>query len=249
MGYLVTIKYYEPNKDDGFGFDTSVEKEKTIRVGKQSENVERDVLAAVILKQASRMDMMITGINVIEFVKKEINVKRSRDGVVIGNKKFVYDDSMKVTCTVEDSEQPQEPIIAPVVSTAMPPTSQSQTPNNPSNNTARPTKTTGRFEYFTPEDFARAKPRLWNRLQQQKMKPGKQYEIFEERFRESDGETMFIVQNENNELTAVESSLFSAAPPGIMIDMKTGLTEKQGPVDELPMPGGEYQGSMPNLRG
>lgn len=114
MGYLVTIKYHPKSKDSSFGFDTENSLEKTMRVGKKEEEIDEENLALVILKQLSRRDILVHDVEIIQFVKKKIKVRESTNGIVVGNKKYTFDNTTngKLNVEVEDSEFPkQQPVV------------------------------------------------------------------------------------------------------------------------------------------
>ena len=94
MWYLLKIFYHPKIDDKEFKFDTDIKKEKTYKIGKKEENIEASKLASVIMQQLSRRDILVCDIEVEQFVKKTIKVRETKNGIIIGNEKFTFNDSL-----------------------------------------------------------------------------------------------------------------------------------------------------------
>jgi len=89
MGYEVTYKYHS-KQEDGTGYNSDEVKELIKKVGKAFDDMPIEKLAAVVMSQLARRDIWIIDVEIVEFEKKKISFKESKDGrgVIIKNKKF-----------------------------------------------------------------------------------------------------------------------------------------------------------------
>jgi len=119
MGYLITIKYHPKDDDGGFGFDLETTEEKEFKLGEIGDDIDHAQLALTIMKQLSRRDIYVFDVEAVEFIKKTLKVKESKNGIVIGQKKYTFDDAqdLKDEMTVQDLSAPAAPI-APIVPAA-----------------------------------------------------------------------------------------------------------------------------------
>lgn len=92
MGFLVTIKYHPKLENGKFGYDMEQEKEKSFKVGKKEEEINHEELAIVIIKQLSRRDILVKEVEASEFIKKVLKIKEAKNGIIIGHKKYTFDD-------------------------------------------------------------------------------------------------------------------------------------------------------------
>jgi len=158
MGYVVNVKYH-PKKNGEFGFDMNVSNDKSFKLGKKEEEIDHSQLASFILKQLSRRDVLVHDVEVIEFVRKVIKVKESNNGIIIGNKKYIFDDAVKDLISTEEIDErprPNNPVVAP----------------------APPKKNILRREFFNPEiAFAKSASK---QFKQMGLTIGKQYNVVNE---------------------------------------------------------------------
>jgi len=109
MGYEIKYKYH-PRKTEG-GYDTEVQKDKTIKVGKPFDDTTLDKCAAAIMAQLARRDVWVVDVEVSELVKKQINFKESADGkgIILKNKKFSLSTTAEMVSGVDIIEEPVVP--------------------------------------------------------------------------------------------------------------------------------------------
>lgn len=89
------IKYFYHPKKDGGGYDLEKTEEKSIKVGKAFEDISLEKLAAIIMAQMARRDILVTNVEIYEFVKKKISFKECKDGkgITIKGRKFSFNES------------------------------------------------------------------------------------------------------------------------------------------------------------
>lgn len=89
MGFEVKYMFH-PRKEDGPGYNTDVQKDKMIKVGKPFDDTPLEKCAAAIMAQLARRDVWVVDVEVSELVKKKISFKESKDGkgIVLKNKRF-----------------------------------------------------------------------------------------------------------------------------------------------------------------
>lgn len=103
MGFEVTYKYHEKT-DEGYDMDNVHELKR--KVGKAYDETSYERLAAAIMGQFARRDIMVTDVAIMEFVKKEISFRETKNGICIKNKKYLFDGSTEI----EFSEEPDVPV-------------------------------------------------------------------------------------------------------------------------------------------
>lgn len=89
MGFEITY-HFHPRKEDGPGYDTDTQEDKTVKVGKPFDDTPLEKCAAAIMAQLARRDIWVVDVEVSELVKKKISFKESKDGkgIVLKNKRF-----------------------------------------------------------------------------------------------------------------------------------------------------------------
>lgn len=116
MGYEVIYRYKEAAGEPGVYSDEV--KERSAKIGRVTDEVGLDALAAKIMTQLARRNILIVDIEIYEYAKKRISYKETSTGIVIKNKKFSFDaGSVVETGEFEDLEaQPPEEDFKPVPS-------------------------------------------------------------------------------------------------------------------------------------
>lgn len=89
MGYEVIYKYKEAAGEPGKYSDEI--KERSAKIGKVTDEVSLDALAAKIMTQLARRNVLIVDVEIYEYAKKRISYKETSSGIVIKNKKFSFD--------------------------------------------------------------------------------------------------------------------------------------------------------------
>lgn len=105
MGFECCYHYHERIDGEYNKDETKTFKKK---VGDALEDVPLEKLAAAIMAQLARRDVWITDVEVFEISKKPVSFKEAKGGIVIKNKKFLFDGggTEATFVAVEDLEQP-----------------------------------------------------------------------------------------------------------------------------------------------
>lgn len=90
MGYEVTYKYHE-RTDDGYNRDEIKTFKK--KVGDPFDDIPLEKLAGSIMCQLARRDVWIVDVEVLELSKKVVNFREAKNGIILKNKKFLFDGS------------------------------------------------------------------------------------------------------------------------------------------------------------
>lgn len=93
MGYEVTYEYHE-RTDDGYNRDETKTMKK--KIGDPFEDVPLETLAARVMAQLARRDIWVTNFEVVELSRKKINCKETKGGIILKNKKFLFDENSNV---------------------------------------------------------------------------------------------------------------------------------------------------------
>lgn len=105
MGFEVLYKYYEKT-DEGYDMENTHELKR--KVGKAYDDTTYERLAATIMGQFARRDIMVIDVEIVEFVKKQISFKETKNGICIKNKKYLFDGTeMQEMPEVADQPLPQ----------------------------------------------------------------------------------------------------------------------------------------------
>lgn len=115
MGYEVIYKCHEKVDDEYNRDETKTFKKK---VGDPFEDVPLERLAGAIMAQLARRDIWIVGVEAFELSKKEISFKETKGGIILKNKKFLFDGGgvNSSTIIVEDLMESSHPQQHPQVS-------------------------------------------------------------------------------------------------------------------------------------
>jgi hypothetical protein len=90
MGFEVTYKYHE--RKDG-SYDKEELKSLKKKVGDPFEEVPLEKLAGAVMAQLARRDIFVVDVDIVELSRKQISFKETNGGVVIKNRKFLFDQS------------------------------------------------------------------------------------------------------------------------------------------------------------
>ena len=77
------------------------------KVGKPYDDTSYEKLAASIMGQFARRDIMVTDVDIMEFVKKKISFRETKNGICIKNKKYLFDGTAEIEFIEEQPEQQQ----------------------------------------------------------------------------------------------------------------------------------------------
>lgn len=191
MGFEVTYKYHEKIEDGSYDMETTQELKK--RVGKAYDDTPYERLAAAIMGQFARRDIMVIDVEIEEFIKKKVSFRETKNGIVIKNKKFSFDGSeIELQADEDVPYRPQpsgqlatpyvdQPPLSPVTQTPrsapIPTTPTIQQQNVPSSGNPFRGKAPLRHEVFEPHQDFMADLKKRNL----KFTRGNKYPIYEEK--------------------------------------------------------------------
>lgn len=98
MGFELIYSYHEKKEGEYNKEETKTKKKK---VGDPFEDVPLEKLASEIIKLMARRDIFVVGFEIFELAKKEVSFREAKGGIVIKNKKFLFDDDNN-TLTVQE---------------------------------------------------------------------------------------------------------------------------------------------------
>jgi hypothetical protein len=109
MGFEVHYKYHERTEGGSYNRDETKTFKK--KVGDPFEDVPLEKLAAAVMAQLARRDVYVFEPEIYELSKKPINFKESKGGIILKNKKFLFDGGGEdaSTIVVEDIIQQAPP--------------------------------------------------------------------------------------------------------------------------------------------
>ena len=90
MGYEVKFSYHEEIEKGEY--NTEEVKTKFVKVGDPYEDVPLGLVAGKIMAQLARRSILVVGVEVFEYTKKQISYKETPDGILIKNRKFSFDE-------------------------------------------------------------------------------------------------------------------------------------------------------------
>lgn len=111
MGYEVVFHYKESGESPGTYKEEL--KSKSYKIGKVTEDVGLDVLAAKIMSQLARRNILILDVEIWEYAKKKLSYRETSDGIVLKNKKFSFDSGSVVTTEEFEGEDDFKPLPTP----------------------------------------------------------------------------------------------------------------------------------------
>lgn len=238
--YEIIFTYHEKNENGKYDTNNSKELRKKI-TGKKDEDVPLENIAKFIILQFSRRNIWVTGVQIFEYVKKEISFRETDNGIVIKNRKFNLSDNIVVSMEEQETAVP----------TASPITTQSvATPDDgkyvniegkhPHNNgVRRPVD----WVVFAPE------PQQMLEIKQKSLRftPEKKYPIFEKQI-SGIGEVYVMLDDVGRE-QLVSDKYFVPGNTQLFADKELGFSENQQSRDGGKLYWGGTSGSeMPEIR-
>lgn len=252
MGYEVVYKCHEKVEGEYNRDETKSFKKK---VGDPFEEVPLERLAGAIMAQLARRDVWIVDVEVYELSKKQISFKEAKGGIILKNKKFLFDGggAESSTIIVEDMMEKQAP----------PPPQQyapQQYPNaeysenvniagrspdaHPHNNgvTRRPVD----WVVFSPELPQMAEVKQKNI----RFTPDKKYPVFEKRPSASGMGEVFVMLDDTGREQLVSDKYFVPGNIQLFADKELGFSESQQSRDggNLYWGGANNEPGMPDIR-
>lgn len=112
MGYEV-IYYYKEKINGEFSEETKNFKK---RIGDPYEDLPLEKLASIISSQLARRDIYVKDVEIYEITKKKINFKETKNGIVLKNKKYSFDENFEPTlsCELDDGESSNKKTVSPI---------------------------------------------------------------------------------------------------------------------------------------
>lgn len=241
MGYEVCYKYYEKVDGDYKKDDLKSFKRK---IGDPFEDTPLEKVSSAIIAQFARRDIWIVDVEVFELSKKRIAFKETKGGIVLKNKKFLF-DSVEANLELKENEidhneteeeaptthqqevsDPESPAIAPKPK----PLSKKRVIDN---------------LIFSPEpqQFIEAKRKNL------KLTVDKKYEVYQKKPSPNGlGDLCLIIDDAGNE-QFVTDMYFIPASINLFADRELGFSENQQQKDEVNLWGNaSLETNMPNIR-
>lgn len=246
MGFECVYHYHE--RVDG---EYNKEETKTFKkkVGDPLDDVPLEKLAAAIMAQLARRDVWIVDVDVFEISKKEISFKEAKGGIVLKNKKFLFDGKVSECVTVvEETPEPQYSV-APYQAPQHPQQnlSAAATPVQPHNMMRPQQRRAVDVVIYSPE------PQQMFEAQKRglKLTVDKKYEVFEKRPAPTGVGEVFVIQDDAGRDQLVSDAYFVPANVNLFGDRELGFSEstKDREGGNLLYSGGSVADQMPNLRG
>ena len=240
MGYECEFFYHE--KVDG-DYDKSEVKTFKRKVGDPFEEVTLQKLAATIMAQMARRDILITDVKTFELSKKEISFKESKNGIVLKNKKFLFDGGI------------EELVSSNLVSEDVKPTPQITNQSNMHVNIqgTGPSKAIESNVSRRPIDWVIFAPELLH-LHEAKQKGlrltmDKKYPVYLKRSSTLGGE-MFLIQDDTGKEQEVSDKYFIPGNTTLFGDKELGFSEspKERDGGNLYWGNANHEPDMPDVR-
>ncbi len=240
MGFLVTIKYHPKLENGKFEYDMDQEKEKSFKIGEKEEETSQEKLAIAILKQLSRRDVLVKEVEVVEFIKKTLKVRESKNGIIIGHKKYSFDDVKNLDSVHIEEIDSNNISNVPSQQAIQANISQPQVPQN-----LNPIFNVIREEYFEPDP---AYQKYNQQFKQMGLTIGKKYKIIKEIGTPTLSGGIDVIKykviNDTNGKIDVPIQHFTAIPTGTQLDQHNA-SENHSP--EIPLNYGETHGGIGNM--
>lgn len=207
MGYEIIYRYKEATDSPGVYSDEV--KEKSAKIGKVTEDVPLEALAAKVMTQLARRNILIVDVEIYEYAKKRVSYRETPSGIVLKNKKFSFDSGNVIeTGDFEEDSHPDQDDFRPLPTPSKDLADRScplatKTPSPPSRRAIR-------HEIFEPEPLA------LHKAQQKGLKftVGKRYPVYSE---ESMGSViLYETTDDKGREVKVSSEYFMAVGAGLM---------------------------------
>ncbi len=109
MGYEVKYSYHP--REEGGRYKHEEVLTKVVKIGKPFDDTSLETVAASILAQMARRDILVFDVEIAQFVKQTISFKECKDGkgILIKNKKYSFDEAAKLVAS-DWEEEASEPV-------------------------------------------------------------------------------------------------------------------------------------------
>jgi len=229
VGFECCYHYHE--KIDG---EYNKDELKTFKkkVGDPFDDVPLERLAAAIMAQLARRDVWIVDVEVYELSKKQVNFKESKGGIVIKNKKFLFDsDNDSTFISVEDA--PSEPNQNQYNITEFQPTQQvlphnatntlSVSSSVPPHNLLRQNRKPIDQMVYVPEPQQLHEARVKNL----RLTVNRRYPVYEKRPSKNGVGEVFLIQDDVGKDQLVSDAYFVPARVNLIADAELGFSQSK----------------------
>jgi len=240
MGFEVCYHFNE--KLDG---DYNKGESKTFKkkVGDPFEDVPLEKLAASITAQLARRDIFISDVEVYELSKKKVSFKETKGGIVIKNKKFLFDHAGASVSFVEEVQEDLSSQSASVPSCPLRPVENTQHPHE-SLSATRPRRPVD-IVVFAPEPQQIPELRKKNLV----LTVDKKYEVFDKKPSPTGIGELYVIKDDKGNEQIVPDLYFIPGSVNLFGDKELGfsdLDKKEEP--NLLWGNATLDPSMPDLR-
>lgn len=242
MGYEVTYKFHEKLPDGGYNYEESKTFKK--KVGDPFEDVSLEQLAGAIMAQLARRDIWIIDVEAFELSKKPINFKETKGGIVLKNKKFLFEGTCSISsCSDEEEDGVPKPILSG--NTGKHPHEYQQKSSNNLNQTNLVNRRPIDQCVFLPE--LRQLPEI--KQKNFKLTVEKQYLIYERKM--GIGGEFYLVVDDSGKEQMVPSEYFVPAKITLVGDKEVNFSTTSSPKESgnLFWGGAVMDSNMPDIRG
>jgi len=225
MGFEVLYRCHEKVEGEYNREETKTFKKK---VGDPFEEVPLERLAGAVMAQLARRDVWIVDVEVYELSKKQISFKEAKGGIVLKNKKFLFDGggTESSTIIVEDMMEKQ----------AIQPQPQVQYSDYSSDNVniagrlpdAHPHNNNGQRRPVDWMTFAPELPQMIEVKQKNiRFTPDKKYPVFEKRPSPSGIGEIFVMVDDTGREQLISDKYFVPGNINLFADKELGFSESQ----------------------
>jgi len=244
VGFECRFSYHD--KVDG---EYNREEVKTFsrKIGDPLEDVSLEKLAAAIMGQYARRDIFIVDVEVFEISKKQLSFKETKGGVVIKNKKFLFDHSGDAT-VVTVQEMQEQPLQLSGPSQSMPQSlSAASTPSHPHANLAQRHRRPVDYVVFAPEPqqlFEAKRKGL-------KFTENRKYPVFQKTMSPTGIGEIYVLEDDAGREQTVSDVYFVPGNVNLVADRELGFSESPQDRDggRLLYNNASVDPGMPDLRG
>src|SRR3989304_10587577 len=110
--FEIEYNYYKKNDDGTYNTNEIFHMKK--KIGSPYEEIPYEKLAALIMGQLARRDIMVIDADIFEFTKKKISFKEATGGILIKGRKYSYELPEEIPAVDADEENDEEDIPRPV---------------------------------------------------------------------------------------------------------------------------------------
>ena len=238
MGF--ECEYFYHAKIDG-GYNKEEKKSFKKKIGEPFEDVPIEKLAASILAQYARRDIFIVDVEINELAKKKVSFKEAKNGIVLKNKKFLFDGGCEnlSSIIVEEINQAPSHVIHP---------HQSQLSAKVVPNGVQPHEAMNRrpreWVTFAPE------PHHMNEIKALRLTADKRYPVFDKKEGTTLGSYKYLIVDDLGRENWLQDVYF-VPMVNLYADKELGFSEsaKQREGGKLYWGNASQENDMPNIRG